>query len=175
MSFIPQPASAREVALNILYKVEQQKAYANLLLEAAFNKVSLSARDRALTTELVYGVLRHRGWLDEVIQQYSYRGWKQISPTVRNILRLGAYQLLKLERISAYAAVDEAVKLAHRRNESPAAGFINALLRRISRQPPTDFIPHEPPLDYLASQYSHPKWLVKRWLTRWGKAETEAL
>jgi 16S rRNA (cytosine967-C5)-methyltransferase len=136
----------------------------------------LSASDRAFTTELVYGVLRQRGWLDEVIRQCSHRRWAGISLTVRNILRLGVYQLLVLDRVSAYAVVDEAVKAAYRGGESSAAGFVNAVLRKISQEPPRmDFLPRKPAGDYLAWRYSHPKWLVKRWLNRWGRAQTEAL
>ncbi len=176
MGLIPKPNSAREVAFNALYKVEKQQAYANVLLEAAFSDTRLSVLDRALTTELVYGVLRHRNWLDWVIKQSSHRRFRQISLSVKHILRLGVYQLLRLDRISAYAAVDECVKLARRCGEQQAAGFVNALLRRVSRQAVDDIaIPRRPPADYLAIRYSHPRWLVKRWLSRWGETETAAL
>lgn len=176
MGIIPKPTSAREVAFNILYKVDKQKAYANVLLETALGKAKFAACDKALTTELIYGVLRNRGWLDGVIKPYSHRKWEKISLSVRNILRLGIYQLLKLDRVSAYAAVDETVKLARRCGESQATGFINAILRQITRKPPDDSsLPRKPLLDCLARLYSHPKWLVKRWLDRWGEEETKAL
>ncbi len=176
MGLIKKPNSARELAFNVLYKVEKQKAYANVLLEAAFVRTELSVRDRALTTELVYGVLRNRSWLDWVIKRCSNRHWEQISHPVKYILRLGIYQLLKLDRVSAYAAVDEAVKLARSCGEAKATGFVNALLRRVSRQAADVIdIPRKPLADYLANQYSHPKWLVERWLKRWGETETEAL
>jgi 16S rRNA (cytosine967-C5)-methyltransferase len=177
MRLIPKPTSAREVAFNILYRVEKQKAYANVQLEAAFVETDLSVCDRALTTELVYGVLRNQGWWDTIIQQYSHRNWAQISLPIKNALRLGIYQLLKLDRVSAYAAVDEAVKLTRRCGEPAAAGFVNAVLRQVSRQPPAAdlALPRKPLVDYLTRRYSHPGWLVKRWLDKWGETETEAL
>ncbi len=165
--------SSRYIAYDVLYSVETQKSYANRLLESAFNKHSLSIRDRALITELVYGVLRQRNWLDGIIRKYIHCSWSKVNVSVRNILRLGAYQLLKLDGISDYAAVNESVKLAPYK----LAGFVNAILRQIGRSKDSaePIFKDKSSIDYLAFKYSHPSWLIKRWIKQFGIDETITL
>lgn len=162
---------ARHVAFEVLLRVERTKAYANLLLDAMLKRSPLPERDRALATELVYGVLRWRGRLDRLIAEASSRPFKEIQTELLTILRLGSYQLLFLDRIPAYAAVDESVKLAAGSGGQGAKAFVNAALRTIHRQG-EKFLQRktgEDEMSYLASFYSHPRWLLERWKARLGE------
>ncbi|MBI3989407.1 MAG: 16S rRNA (cytosine(967)-C(5))-methyltransferase RsmB [candidate division NC10 bacterium] len=162
---------ARRVAFEVLLRVERTKAYANFLLDAMLKRFPLPERDRALVTELVYGVLRWRGRLDRLIAEASSRPLKETPPDLLTILRLGSYQLLFLDRIPAYAAVDESVKLAARTGGPGVKAFVNAALRTIHRAG-EKFLqrkPGEDELSYLASLYSHPRWLLPRWKARLGE------
>lgn len=171
---------ARRLALGILTQVEDQRAYASLLLDARLGKARLSPRDRALATELTYGVLRWQGRLDYLLAAVADRPWEAVDPGLRRLLRLGAYQLLFLTRVPDYAAINETVALtaaAGRQAHRGAKAFVNAVLRRLQRQHDTLSFP-DPTVDRvgaLATRWSHPHWLVARWLARLGPEETEAL
>ncbi len=131
------------------------------------------SRDRALLHELVLGTLRRRGWLDHVLSRLSSRPLDSLTTAVRDSLRLGAYQLLFL-RTPAHAAVSEAVDLA-REHEPHAAGFVNAILRRLQREgPPADPDPAQDPLRWMSTAGSLPAWLAERWLARLGPTEAVA-
>lgn len=168
--------TARELALKVLKEVEDRDAYADILLDHWLSRHPLPQRERALATELTFGTLRRRNTLDWVIEAFSRRPVVKMDLWVRNILRLGAYQLLFLDRIPAHAAVDESVKLAHRFGSYGAAAFVNAVLRRVASEPRPTLPPlEENPVAHLALLHSHPEWLVKRWLEQFGRSETEAL
>ena len=107
---------ARRLALEVLTQVEDQGAYASLLLDAKLQKARLSKEERALGTELTYGVLRWQGRLDYLLAAITDRPWEMVDPALRRLLRLGAYQILFLTRIPSYAAVNETVAL------TPVAG-----------------------------------------------------
>lgn len=175
------PFHARRLAYEVLTRVEEQRAYASLLLDAKLDKAGLSPQDRALATELTYGVLRWQGRLDYLLAAIVDRPWEQVDPVLRRLLRLGAYQLLFLTRIPAYAAVHATVALTHDMIRSPikrgATGFTNAILRRLLAQYDTIAFPDPStdPVGALATRWSHPAWLVRRWLVRLGPTETEAL
>ena len=138
-------------------------------------------RDRALAAEIATGVQRWRAALDHVIVHAAKRPIDRLDPEVVEILRIGAYQLLHLTRVPASATVDDAVDLTRRARKRSAAGFVNAVLRSISRgrgslplpRRPDDERNEEAALDYLAVTLSHPRWLVARWLRRYGFANTE--
>lgn len=161
----------RQVAFRTLVRVDREEAYASLLLDALLERSALPERERALATELTYGVLRWRGRLDRVIAGASDRPLRDLSPELLNALRLGAYQLLFLTRIPAYAAVDETVKLVGRPGGKGVRALANAILRRIQRDGKTllERKPDEDILSYLAALYSHPEWLLERWLSRFGE------
>jgi 16S rRNA (cytosine967-C5)-methyltransferase len=162
--------SARGTAARLLARVERG-GYADRLLETALPDIP-DPRDRALLTELVYGTLRHQARLDFVLERFARRGMADLDPEVRAALRLGAYQLLVLTRIPPHAAVSEAVDLV-KRVRPAAAGFANAVLRRVADQgrtlapPPAD----RDPVAHLAVLTSHPAWLVARELEAHGLAE----
>ena len=122
---------ARQLAQQVLSRVDREKAYANLVLSSALKRCQLDAADRALTTELVYGVLRYRRRLDWAIGKVSRRQLKNIEPQLLTLLRIAAYQLFVLQRIPRYAAVDRAVEAAKRFRGARAAGFVNAVLRQL--------------------------------------------
>jgi len=170
------PTSARGEALRILCRVEVDGAYPDLLLDRALSRRGLAVRDRALTTELVYGTLRWQRRLDWHLARVSRRPLGALDPWVRNLLRLTAYQLLFLDRIPAWAAVHEAVELAKRLGHGGVAEFVNATLRALARagRELPDPLP-EDPVAGLGVRTSFPDWLVRRWVDRLGLEEAEAL
>src|SRR4029077_4382039 len=121
---------ARLVAFDVLRAVRERDAYANLLLPNLLRERGLTGRDAALATELSYGTLRGQGTYDAVISACSSRGLDQIDPPVRDVLRLGTHQLLAT-RIGAHAAVATSVDLVREVSGPGAAGFVNAVLRRV--------------------------------------------
>lgn len=158
-------SAARRGALQVLGRVAHGATLGTLLDEAEARLED--ARDRALLHELVLGTLRRRGWLDHVLAGISSRPLATLTPAVRDALRLGAYQLLFL-RTPAHAAVSEAVELA-RGAEPRAAGFVNALLRRLQREgAPAEPDPASDPLGWLTTAGSLPRWLAERWHARLG-------
>lgn len=164
----------RRLALEVLCRVEATASYANLLLDAKLKGSGLSAEDRGLATELVYGVLRWRGRLDWELRTACDRPLEGLDPLVRNALRLGLYQLRHLRRIPAYAAVDGAVRLL--RGRRGAGGYVNGVLRALARRDPPAFPdPSADPVGYLAAAWSHPAWLAGRWIDRLGLEEAEAI
>jgi len=166
----------RLLAVKVLARVEEG-ASASAALDEALVKAEMDARDRGFATELVDGTLRWQGRLDYQLGQVSDKPMAKLDAPVRAVLRLGAYQLTLLERVPAHAAVDSSVKLARRLAHEGAAKFVNAVLRRLEREKETLPFPDraENPVGYLAVVYSHPAWLVARWLERFGMEETEAL
>lgn len=125
--------------------------------------------DRRLAHEIAAGVLRQRRRLDRRLAPLLDRGWVATPEDTKDLLRIGAYQLLELDRVPAYAAVQATVDTAKRAVGTGVGRFVNAVLRRLADAPPTG----EP--DALAERYSHPDWLVARWTARWGVARTETL
>ncbi|MFZ3066482.1 MAG: 16S rRNA (cytosine(967)-C(5))-methyltransferase RsmB [Nitrospirota bacterium] len=164
---------ARRTSLNILIRLDTKGGFADELLKEVFDTTSFSVLDRAFITEVVYGVLRQRGLLDWIIERFTKKPIKKNSALIRNILRLGAYQLLLLDKVPVSAAVNESVKLA-KEKEQRSSGFVNAVLRNIDRE--RDKIPYpepeERPIEFISVRYSHPPWLVKRWIERYGIDKT---
>ncbi len=164
---------ARSLAGDVLTRCEQSRQYSNLALDAALRRSSLVESDRALATTLVYGVLEHKLTLDDWIARLSARPAEQISPDVRNHLRIGLYQLAYLTRVPDHAAVNEAVRLAGRR----AGGFVNAILREFIRRGKTLPLPdrNTDPAEYLSVAYSVGVPLCRRMLGEFGQTRTEAI
>lgn len=163
---------ARRAAFDILRRVADG-AFSSVLL--ASEEPKLKAPDRALTHELVLGVLRWQLWLDKIVEQFSKRSVDDLDLPVRIALRLALYQLRFLSRIPASAAVNESVNLVHTARLSSAAAFVNAVLRRAIRE--GDYDPAssvKEPLEKLAIGTSHPAWLIDRWVTAFGLEEVES-
>lgn len=165
---------ARELALDVLNRVEEQKSYSNLELKSVLDKADLSAADSGLVTELVYGTIQRKMTLDFVLSHFV--GGKKLQAWVRNLLRLSLYQIRFLDRIPERAAVHEAVEIAKRRGHQGIASMVNGVLRNVLRQP--DVWEREPQGDLaerLAVIYSHPQWLVRQWLDVYGEETTRSI
>jgi 16S rRNA (cytosine967-C5)-methyltransferase len=167
---------AREIAAAVLERVERDRAYADVALDAALTTSTLDGRDRGLATRLVYGTLAWQGRLDWHVGALAGRDPERLDPIVRIILRLGLYQLLFLERVPAHAAVDTSVIIAKARAPK-ASGLVNAVLRRAAREPDGLTLPDPAtdPLKHLSVALSHPRWLVERWSERFPPEELRAL
>ncbi len=154
----------RERALEILRRVEKG-IFADARLDQA--RRSFEARDSAFILELVYGTLRNRSRLDWGLNQLSAQPIHKTDVSTRNILRLGAYQLLFMDRIPASAAVNTAAELA--KSHGKKQGYVNGLLRNLDRKRDAVTYPGpEDPVRQSAVVYSHPEWLVRRWMQRFG-------
>lgn len=167
---------ARTHALSVLLAIDEG-ASANAALDHALSTSSLDPRDRGLLTEIVDGTLRWQGRLDYQLNAMLEKPLDTLPAPIRLILRVSAYQLTMLERVPAHAAVNDAVTLAREYGHEGTAKLVNAVLRRLQREADTIAFP-DPAIDpvaYLSTAYSHPAWLVARWLPRFGFEETEAL
>jgi 16S rRNA (cytosine967-C5)-methyltransferase len=154
--------TARDVTREVLERVELRGAYAAPALSAALDRArDMAPEDRALATELVYGVLRRRARLDRALAPLASRGLDAVDPRVRVALRVAAYQILFLQRIPAYAAVDDAVEACKAIGGRGVAGFANALLRRLGREgePPLPDAAADP-AGYLTQADGLPAWLA---------------
>ncbi|TLY29547.1 MAG: 16S rRNA (cytosine(967)-C(5))-methyltransferase RsmB [Nitrospirae bacterium] len=171
--------SARRVALETLLANERAEVFAVDALDRSFSRAGLDVRDRALTLELVYGVLRHRATLDWRLDHVADRTIARLPSSVRTALRLGAYQLLYLGKVPPSAAVNESVKLVRfgkRRQSKHWAGFVNAVLRSLIRNPAPPWPdPAQDQVAALSVRYSCPAWLAQRWLHRFGFATAQSL
>ncbi len=168
---------ARQVALNALYACEKQGAWSDGFLKHEFHRAGLEKRDAGLATQLCAGVLQNKMLLDYYIGHFSSVKLERMEPNVLCILRMGAYQLLMLDRIPASAAVNTAVELARRASRNPRTpGLVNGILRSIERH--KNSLPSllkGSDTERLSIQYSHPKWLVEEFLAELGTDEAELL
>jgi 16S rRNA (cytosine967-C5)-methyltransferase len=163
---------SRRAALSILGQVRAGKPFDIALAREAG---SLGEPDRRLAHELAAGVLRQRSTLDARLAPLVPRGWARVAPDLQDILRLGAYQLTSLERVPAHAAVDTSVSLAKASGGARAAGFVNAVLRQLTRADARVVFQGARDAASLAAEYSHPVWLVRRWVEQFGLEGTERL
>jgi len=166
--------TAREIALTTLYKIEVGEGYSNLTLDKELNKSDLSKQDKALASEIVYGVLTWKITLDEIIKKYSSIRLKKISPWIINILRMGIYQIAFLDRIPESAAVNESVKLAKKYGHEVSSKFTNAILRKIEKNEYDKLIYYIKTKPYtdeeiISIMTSHPVWMVSRLLKDYDK------
>ena len=173
-------AAARVAAFEVLKAVSAGRVDLPTALASARERLA-DSRDRALCSEIATGVERHRSALDHLIAAFARRPIERLDPEVLAVLRLSTYQLLHLTRVPAAAVVDDAVDLTKRVKKRSASGFVNAVLRSISRSrrapplPPRPTDPSNRPeaLEYLATTLSHPRWLAERWYDRIGFDATE--
>jgi 16S rRNA (cytosine967-C5)-methyltransferase len=164
---------ARHIAAEICADLRR-----GMLLDASFDRQSerLDPRDRRFTRELVYGMLRRRGWLDALLSDRVRGGVARLDADVLDLLRLGAYQLLHMRSVPAYAAIAQTVELAKRRHGVGPSRLANAVLRRLDRErQELEVATPADPIEALAMTESHPRWLVARWVARWGEEETRRL
>ncbi|HUF66606.1 MAG TPA: 16S rRNA (cytosine(967)-C(5))-methyltransferase RsmB [Gemmatimonadaceae bacterium] len=145
------------------------------MLDSSFERraASLDSRDRRWTQELVYGMLRRRSWIDAVLGDRVRGGLARLDPDLIDLLRLGVHQLIRMHSVPPYAAIAQTVELAKRRHGIGASKLANAVLRRTDRE--RDILgvrKSDDEVETLAAEYSHPRWIVARWLARYGSDET---
>ncbi|MCL6635983.1 MAG: 16S rRNA (cytosine(967)-C(5))-methyltransferase RsmB [Peptococcaceae bacterium] len=169
--------SAREMALEVLRAVEEEGAYANLALNKVLEKYRPGKLDRAFATELAYGALRSLNTLDWVLGQFVRQPLSSQTAAVRNILRLGVYQLMFMDRVPPSAACNEGAEMARRHGHAGMVKFVNGVLRNVSRSLKEIQFPRleDSPVEHISLRYSHPAWLVERWLKEFGPEDTMAL
>jgi 16S rRNA (cytosine967-C5)-methyltransferase len=168
--------TARELAVDVLTRVEQEGAYSNLQLNAGLQRASLIREDAALATELVYGTISRLNTLDYFLNRYVSKGMDKLQPWVRSVLRMSLYQLLYLDRIPPHAVVNEAVNIAKKRGHQGISGMVNGVLRNILRNKEELVIPENlSAANRISLQHSHPKWLVKRWIELYGETVAEQI
>jgi 16S rRNA (cytosine967-C5)-methyltransferase len=165
----------RAISLEILNRVGETDRHPDDLLNDSFKRYRhLTSLDRAFLTELVYGVLRWRGFIDWIIQHFSNIPFEKIESEILHTLRLGLYQIFFLTKTPASAAVNESVELAKKARGKTRAGFVNAVLRSVLREKETIPYPdkNQDLVLHIAVLQSHPIWLIKRWIEELGIEET---
>lgn len=152
----------REIALKTLYKIDVDKAYSNIVLDEMIkqNKNSLNEKDIGLISEIVYGVTTWRLTLDTIIKKYSKIKTKKISPWIFNILRMSIYQIIFLDKIPKSAAVNEGVNLSKRYGHKSSSGFVNAILRKVTKQDYEELLYIQNKEERISKVYSIPKWII---------------
>ncbi|MGA2787787.1 MAG: 16S rRNA (cytosine(967)-C(5))-methyltransferase RsmB [Verrucomicrobiota bacterium] len=164
----------REIAVRVLQQRRAGGKFIEDLLETALFDAQLSPADRGLCQEIVYGIVRWQATLDWLIARKT--GGREQKPALQNLLRLGLYQIFRLDRIPDHAAVNETVELAKQNGFGAQAGFINAVLRGYLREADaTRKLLDELKTTQPALGWSHPEWLVDRWQKRWGTERTAQL
>jgi 16S rRNA (cytosine967-C5)-methyltransferase len=169
--------TAREVALNVLQALEAGKQRSDQILHHTLEQSALNRNDRALTTGLINGVLRYRLQLDFIISHFYHHKLEKASSAIKNILRLGVYQILFLDKVPDWAAVNECVKLARKYKGDRMSKLVNGVLRKITPQSVTldEWLKDLSSEDEIAVKYSHPRWLIERWITSYGPEKTRAI
>ncbi|HYE09606.1 MAG TPA: 16S rRNA (cytosine(967)-C(5))-methyltransferase RsmB [Patescibacteria group bacterium] len=169
--------NAREAAIVIINKVLREKAYSNIALKQVLEQSSLSRVDKALVTEIVNGTLKNLIKLDYIAGQFVKINKSKLDKHVEDILRTGIYQIMYLDRIPDSAVCNEGSNLARKYTNEGAVRFVNGVLRNVSRNKDTIQFPDKvkQPLLYLSVVYSHPEWIVEKWLREFGFEFTEQL
>ncbi len=166
---------ARRIALIVLKEVNEDKKYANISLKEHINRAALDERDAAFVTQLVYGTLENQSIIDQVLRKFAKM--KKVNPWIENILRMGCYQILYLDRVPDSAACNESVKLCQSFGFASLKGFVNGVLRNISRKKKTLDILKKTLVDAksLASLYGFPLWLIEMWSKEYGIEATRKI
>jgi len=167
-------ATAARRAAHAALQAVARGALADRAFAAALAEHQVPTRDRRWTQELVYGTLRLRGRLDALLERVVRGGLERVDAPILEVLRLGAYQLLEMRSVPPHAAVSQAVELAREVGGEGAARFTNGVLRALVRGGAETDFPREP-VARLSSWGSHPRWLVERWVERWGADVAERL
>ena len=156
----------REIALKTLYKIDKEEAYSNIALDENIkeNKNKLDDRDIGFISEIVYGVTSWKLTIDEIIKKYSKLKLKKISPWILNILRMGIYQIIFLDKVPKSAAVNESVNLAKRYGHKGSSNFVNAILRKVEKKDYEAFFEIENPIERISKTTSMPVWMIEELL-----------
>lgn len=163
--------SGRKIAYNILRDIELNKNYSNLSINAHLNSRELSQSDKGFATEMVYGVIENRILIDYLINKVSKIKVKKMSNPVKIVLRMGAYQILFLDGVKNYAAINESVNMI-KKFDSRSTGFVNAVLRNISRSGMDLCDLKKNSSENLSIIFSYEKWIIDRFIQQYGMDET---
>lgn len=167
--------NAREIALKVLYDIEKNENYSNIAINKHFRDVKLSDQDRGLATEIIYGVVENKYYLDYIIDKLSKIKAKKLSIYVKILLRMGIYQIVFLDSILDHAAVNETVDLC-KKYDRKSSGFVNAILRNVIRNKDSVIqVDDSDTIMYFATKYSYQPWIIKNWVNAFGKEFTRDL
>lgn len=168
---------ARSLALSILNRLDQENRHLDQVMETALNTSPLPRREISLAYALVYGVLRWRGRLDHILSRFSKIPVQKIDPPVLNILRIGMFQILNMDRVPDSAAVNTSVNLTKAAAPTWIVGFVNGVLRNVARKGRDVRFPDlaKYPVKALSAQAAFPGWLVRRWIDRFGVDDARKL
>ncbi len=167
-------ANARQTAFNALLKIEKNNAYSNIALDSMLTETKLDTRDKSFVSALFYGVIERKLTIDFVLQKYLSKPLKKLKPEALTILRMGAYQILFMDKIPKSAAVNESVTLSRKNNCSYASGIINAVLRKVSRDDIT-IKDRSDVVKFLSITYSCPENLVRLLIDQYGADDAEGI
>ena len=166
---------AREIALKVLTDMRNKGSYSNYTINKYLKEIT-NTMDENLVREIVYGVLENLTYIDYIISKLSKKKIDKIQPTILDILRIGVYQMAFTDKIPHRAAVNESVNLGKKYVHKGAAAFINGILRNFSRRKDELMkIDVKDKLDFLSIRYSHPAWIINRWIDAYGEDFTESL
>jgi len=167
--------TAREVALEVLLKVDKDKSYSNIQLNKELEKANLSRVDVSFATEIIYGTIQRLNTIDWILAQFIKPNTK-LEPWVKSLLRLSIYQLFYLDRVPNHAVVNEAVNIANARGHRGISGLVNGILRNILRNKDSLTVPKNLSVtERLALEFSHPEWLVDRFIKDYGIENTKEI
>ena len=166
---------SRNLAYKVLFDIEKNQNYSNMAINKHFKDCNLDNRDRGFATEIIYGVVENKIYLDYIIDKLSKIKSNKLNLKVKILLRMGIYQILFLDSVSDYAAVNETVNLT-KKLDNRSAGFVNAVLRNVIRQKEDiGEVKIKDTVDNLATKYSYNKWIVRNWISNFGREFTEDL
>lgn len=170
--------NTRELVLGILMEVTQKGGYSHMVLRSVLEKYQyLEKQERAFITRVSEGTIQHMIELDYIINQFSKVKVNKMKPVIRNLLRMSVYQMKYMDSVPDSAACNEAVKLVRKKGFSSLSGFVNGVLRNISRNLKDISYPDEEknPIEALSVRYSMPEWIVEDWIENYGNKQTKAV
>ncbi len=167
-------ANPRKTAVSALVKVDADGAYSNLVIDSVLKQDGLSGADASLATALFYGVLDRKITIDYILSKYSKQPVKKLPYAVAAALRIGVYQLLYMDRIPAFAAINESVNIIKHSRNSQASGYVNALLRSVDRDR-LSVLPTDDSVKSISIRYSFPMWIVQRLSEQYGVETAKAI
>ena len=168
---MPNP---RKSVVKALIKVEADGGFSNLVIDNVIKQDGLVGADSALATALFYGVLDRKITIDYILSKYSKQPIKKLPYYVAAALRIGVFQLLYMDKIPPFAAINESVNLVKRSKNSNSSGYVNAVLRKVDREG-NDSLPEDDSVKSISIQYSFPEWIVARFMNQFGAAKTKEI
>lgn len=167
-------SNPRQVAFNALCKLQKDSSYSNIALDSFLSKSELDTRDKSFVSALFYGVIERQITLDYNLSLYLSKPLKKLKPELLTLLRMGAYQILFMEKVPSSAAVNESVKLSKKNSLQFASGLINAVLRKIDSNG-LCFPDEKDKIRFLSVKYSCSEWIIDKWIEEYGEEDTEAI